>query len=376
MTENIKKLQEYLAELKQEKAVYTKTLKEGNPEFFGIAGNKDRKPEIVEDSSFLYIRSYVGDIGDRPFSGIAAWNSPDINISPVTDIGNFGTTLHAGNSYNINVTLHNRGDITVPFPKVELFLTTPSLGFDTRFADLIGLTQYPGLLLSGGTDSLDYVYNVPVDLSGHRCLFARTYSFSPLDKPFDPYALQPHLDRHIAQKNLNFVAQNSEYQFNLIHLPNTQEQIMFVPLTRQKVLELMHPGVLQFKIADQIPRDALAKLEVMPLNKTPRGFQIKNNGRGVDVMGAGGKGWDVKEQAALMKQLKALSNPKRRADTETRKKVYRAFRAMNEHLTRTELTMKIPDFGLQPGQLAGLNIVNTNQVTGEVKGGITLLITG
>ena len=376
MTENIKKLQEYLAELKQEKAVYTKTLKEGNPEFFGIAGNKDRKPEIVEDSSFLYIRSYVGDIGDRPFSGIAAWNSPDINISPVTDIGNFGTTLHAGNSYNINVTLHNRGDITVPFPKVELFLTTPSLGFDTRFADLIGLTQYPGLLLSGGTDSLDYVYNVPVDLSGHRCLFARTYSFSPLDKPFDPYALQPHLDRHIAQKNLNFVAQNSEYQFNLIHLPNTQEQIMFVPLTRQKVLELMHPGVLQFKIADQIPRDALAKLEVMPLNKTPRGFQIKNNGRGIDVVSEEGKGWNVKEQAALMKQLKAISNPKRRADAETRKKVYRAFRAMNEHLTRTELTMKIPDFGLQPGQLAGLNIVNTNQVTGEVKGGITLLITG
>lgn len=376
MTENIKKLQEYLTELKREKAVYTKMLKEGNQEFFGTTGAKGRKPEIVEDSSFLYIRSYVGDIGERPFSGIPAWNSPDINISPVTDIGNFGTTLHAGNSYNINVALHNRGDITVPFPKVELFLTTPSLGFDTRFADLIGLTQYPGLLLSGGTDSLDYIYNVPVDLSGHRCLFARTYSFSPLDKPFDPYALQPHLDRHIAQKNLNFVAQNSEYQFNLIHLPNTMERIEFVPLSRQRVLELMHPGVLKYRIGDQLSREVLAKLEVKPLGKTGRGFQIKNSGKGVEVLAEGGKGMDVREQAALMKQFAAISNPKRKVDTETRKKIYRAFRAMNEHLTRTELTMNIPDFGLQPGQLAGVNIVNTNQVTGEMKGGITLLITG
>src|SRR5690606_18035557 len=152
MSPNIERIQAYIRELNAQRAAYAKKAPKLTARLYSRQSKDGRKPDTVNDSSFLYIRSYEGDAGIRPFNNILFWNSPDINISPVTDIGNFGTTLHAGHTYTINCRLHNRGDITVPFPKVEAFLTTPTLGLDTRFADLLGLTQLPGLLLPAGND--------------------------------------------------------------------------------------------------------------------------------------------------------------------------------------------------------------------------------
>ncbi|MGV3764391.1 hypothetical protein [Parapedobacter sp.] len=376
MSPNIEKIQAYVRELNAQRAIYTKRA----PKLLARSyrrGKDGRKPDTINDSSFLYIRSYEGDFGVRPFNNIPFWNSPDINISPMTDIGNFGTTLQGGYAYNINCRLHNRGDITVPFPKVEFFLTTPTLGFDTRFADLIGLTQLPGLLLPAGTDTLDFLYNVPANMDGHKCLFARTYSFSPLDKPYDLYALQPTLDRHIGQKNLNFVPQNTAYQFNLIHLPNVHERIEFVPMSRNAVLQLLHPTVLKYRISNRMPSASLHKLQVEPAEKTGRNFRMKAGRQGVEVYANSGKGMGVEEQASFMKSFNAmLRAPRSRVGLDERKKMYRAFAVMNDPMMKTTFNLEIPDFGLKPGQLAGIEMVNTNALTGEKKGGITLLITG
>lgn len=362
MNENIRRIQTFLLELRKQKDLYGTIA----PEAVGRRYRRGKDGvDIVKDSSFLYIRSYEGDVGVRPFSGIPAWMSPDIQISPVTDIGNFGTTLHAGHAYRIQVGLHNRGDITVPYPKVELFLTTPTLGFDTRFADLIGLSQFPGLLLSGQHNALEYTYQVPAGLEGHRCLFARTFSFSPLDKPADPYALEPTLDRHIAQKNLNFVAQNSEYQFNLIHLPNALEQVTFLPLSQQNAAELMLPSLHRFKFSE-VPRGA-ARMEVQAAEGSK--VRIKRGGRGIELFSEG-EGWGTSEQAELMKKLGAPMK------AEERKTLQKAYREMNKYLMCTPLTLKIPDMGLGKGQIAALHLTNSNAVSGQMKGGITLVIMG
>jgi hypothetical protein len=362
MNENIKRIKSFLLELREQKDLY----KSIAPEALGRRYRRGKDgTDIVKDSSFLYIRSYEGDIGVRPFSGISAWLSPDIQISPITNVGDFGTTLHAGHAYDVQVSLHNRGDITVPYPKVELFLTTPTLGFDTRFADLIGLTQFPGLLLSGEHNSLHYTYQVPAGLEGHRCLFARTYSFSPLDKPSDPFALEPTLDRHIAQKNLNFVAQNTEYQFNLIHLPNALERIVFLPLSRENVADLMLPSLLRYKFAD-LPRMG-TRMEVRAGENSK--VRVKNGARGVELYSEG-DGWGIGEQAGLLKMLGGAVNG------EEKRTLQAAYREMNKYLMCTPLAMKIPDLGLGKGQFAALHLSNSNEVQGQMKGGITLIVMG
>src|SRR5215208_663731 len=130
---------------------------------------RDRKPPgEFHDSSFLYMRSYDADVGVRPFSNIVHWHSPDITLSPVTAVGAYTTSLVAGETYLIRCWLRNRGDLAVPSAKVELFLTDPSLGFDTRFATRLTLGNVPSAWVgSGASAAAEFVYTVPPAESGH-----------------------------------------------------------------------------------------------------------------------------------------------------------------------------------------------------------------
>ena len=76
--------------------------------------------------------------------------------------------------------------------------------------------------------SLDYV--VPPALSGHRCLFARVFSFSPLDLPIDDFALDPRIDRHVGQLNLYDRRAGDELHLDWIHLANAAERLEVVPM--------------------------------------------------------------------------------------------------------------------------------------------------
>ena len=128
---------EYLRSLLKQRDLYSQ---EAIAELQRVFKRRDRRPpEEFHDSSFLYMRSYDADLGVRPFSGVVHWHSPDITLSPLTGVGAYTTMLNAGDTYLIRCSLRNRGDIGVPSAKVELFLTDPTLGFDTRFATNLSL---------------------------------------------------------------------------------------------------------------------------------------------------------------------------------------------------------------------------------------------
>ena len=175
MSRHREKATAYVRELQKMRKSYSDKVPAQLRRIYG-KGDHKADPDFFRESSFLYIRSYPGDIGVRPFSGINFWNSPDLNVSPINQLGSFTTELEAGKTYNISCRLNNRGDLMIPYPKVEFFLTNPTLGFNTQVADLIGLTQLPALLLPNSNGVANYQYQVPSSEAGHKCLFARTYS--------------------------------------------------------------------------------------------------------------------------------------------------------------------------------------------------------
>jgi hypothetical protein len=203
---------------------------------------RERKPPgDYGDSSYLMIRSTTQDDGSRPLpDGTVFWLSPDIRIRPLSGPGTYTTTLEAGRAYNVEVLLRNRGDLPVPSAKVELYLTDPALGFDTRFASRLGIgsTWVPGV--SSGVVNIPFI--VPGSEAGHKCMFARVFSFSPLDVPLDDTNLSPPVDRHVAQLNLNIIGGSPmPLIVNFVHQPNFEGTLAFRPALAQQLIATGHP---------------------------------------------------------------------------------------------------------------------------------------
>jgi len=376
MSVNVKKAAGYISGLRKSREEY---LKKVPAQLAKIYSGKDKrpKPDHFKESSFLYIRSYNGDTGIRPFTGINFWNSPDITINPISNSGINTTELYAGNTYNIRCRLNNRGDLMIPYPKVEFFLTDPSLGFNTTVAKLLGLTQLPGLLLPASNDEAIMRYTVPASESGHKCLFARTYSFSPLDKPFDLNALDPRLDRHIGQQNLNIVPQGSTYTFNLVHQPNTLETVEFRPLSVRQVMVLQHPALRELKITQLKDTQTLARIKVEVAAKTSHELGMKND-KGIWQVTTSGKGISLDKQGKIFKTTNAILEAihSGKGSHQHFKRELKPFTDMNRHVAVTAFQMTIPDFGTRKGYAVGFDIVNRNKIDGSIKGGITIIATG
>lgn len=377
MSEHLAKAIAFVNELKDQKSKYTREVPDRLAKIYAINRDKGR-PDTFNDSSFLYIRSYDGDVGIRPFSGITFWLSPDINISPISQLGDFTTELEAGKSYNLSTRLHNRGDVIVPYPKVEFFLTDPTLGFNTTVAKYLGVTQLPAMLLPASNGEANFLYNIPMTESGHKCLFARTYSFSPLDKPFDLHLLDPRLDRHIAQKNLNFVPQNTAYAFNLIHQPNANETIEFVPLAKDQVHAIQHPTLRSLKIGNIRNAELLQKIKIEMTGDSTAKLSRKREGAAWTFKVGGRNGLDLDQQSILLKRTESIIQAvyAGKSNFADHKKELRAFKEMNKAAVKTSMQITIPDLGLSKGAAAAFHIVNTNTLNGEIKGGITVVVMG
>lgn len=378
MTENNRRLKALIGELNKRRDNYQT---EGLPlvqDFYKIRGRKQRKPDVFVDSSFLFIRSYDGDNGNRPLpSGLNFWNSPDISFTPMNGTGPLTSNeLQAGQSYLVRCRLYNRRDVTVPFPKVEFFLTNPTLGFDTRFATYLGVTQMNGLLLANTNGEAQFLFTVPPEESGHKCFFARTYSFSPLDKPNSVHALDPVTDRHIGQKNLNILPQGAAYNFNVIHMPNTEELIQFLPVSINEIIGYGLPilGKFQFKETRSL---ALLYRQEVKVTSPNSHVQIKRGREGYSFISEG-EGPNAREQARLYKAylgaLKRINAGK--AKPSEFKELFAEHRTMEAFIQKTSLYIQFPSLGLSPNEAVALNIVNINKITGEIKGGISLVITG
>lgn len=377
LSKKLKKAGKYVQELNERLAAYRQFTKENIPKLFDKEKRRKRKPpKDFNESSFLYIRSYDGDIGVRPFSNINFWNSPDVTVAPVTDTAAYTQTLDAGKAYQFSCTVRNRGDLIVPSANVEFFLVTPSLGFDTRFAKKLGVTA--GWVNSQGATRVGIQYTIPAAESGHKCLFARTFAFSPLDLPVDDYQLSPPIDRHIGQLNLNIIAQASAYTFNLVHLPNAMERIAFMPMTQVQVMALRHPFLADFKMGKRVSADIIQGMKIEPAEKRNAAIKMKKEGAAFNLTISGKEGMDIGRQTeinrAVTGAIQAINAGK--AKPAQFKELFKAFREMNKPMQNTAFKMRIPDFGLQKGEAIGLHIVNTNMLTNEMKGGITLIVTG
>ena len=344
---------------------------------------RERKPpEEFQDSSFLYIRSYDADLGVRPFSGIVHWRSPDITLSPVTSTGSYTTTLNAGETYLVRCLLRNRGDLAVPSAKVELFLTDPTLGFDTRFATNLTLGKVPTAWVgSGANAATEFAYTVPPTEAGHKCLFARAFSFSPLELPVDDFQLDPRIDRHVAQQNLNIVGQSQAYSFGLVHAPNALMRIELRVLEPEELLGLRHPILADVKPAAEFPRRGWERLTQLALEKPGSDdVTVTEAQEGVAVESRDREGFDLDAQRELNTVVWDVIRAVNEGETRMadHRDLFAQFREMNAQARRSTFTMTMPDVGLQADQAIGLDVtsVDENQQPPEVIGGITLVIVG
>lgn len=369
----------YLRDLQALRRQY---LDEGRGELQALFKRRDRQPpEEFHDSSFLYMRSYDADMGVRPFSNIVHWHSPDITLSPVTAVGAYTTSLVAGETYLIRCWLRNRGDLAVPSAKIELFLTDPTLGFDTRFATNLTLGKVPSAWVgSGASATAEFLYTVPPTESGHKCLFARAFSFSPLELPVDDFALDPRLDRHVAQQNLNIVSQGQSYSFRWVHAPNARQRIELRALEPEALLALRHPVLADVKPAVEFPRRGWGRLAGIELTEGgTRDLAVEQTSEGISVASTDKEGLDLDAQrelnAAVREKLQAITGRIRLSD---QRDLFARLREMNLQARRSTFTIRIPDLGLGAGEAVGVDLrsVDENADPLEATGGITLIIVG
>lgn len=183
--------------------------------------DKGEKPEDYTGVSFLYIRYNDTDNGDRP--AIAPyWRSPDLNVLPNTtnDPSGYVTELFTGTPYTVECTVSNGGDLEVHSAVVEIFLTNATLGRRVGNTIPLGLTNT--FVPANGTSKVNFDWIPTPEQSGHFCLLARAYSFSPtIDVPLDFDYLDTLNDRHVAQQNLTIIQVNRLLMFDVF--PNGKE---------------------------------------------------------------------------------------------------------------------------------------------------------
>lgn len=367
----------YIAELRAKVTDYKRFNKEKIQPYFRKKQKERKPPKEFVDSSFLYIRSYDGDIGVRPFSGITFWLSPDITVAPINDLSAYTRQLDAGKTYQFSCNVRNRGDLIVPSAKVEFFMVTPSLGLDLRFATKMGVAA--GWVNPYATTKVAINYTIPNNVSGHKCLFVRVFSFSPVDLPVEDYHLSPPLDRHVGQLNLNIEEQSTSFVFNLVHLPNALELIELLPMTTEEVFALRHPLLADFKINAR-SAEFVQKAEITI--KRNVGFasltKTLQSGNRIFFYSKNDEGVSLEEQKGIKSNfMKALKMKNKGGfDSLEFKEVLKAFNKMNKHTEQTLLELQIPDMGLAAGEATAVKIVAGDRFSRVAKGGITLIITG
>jgi hypothetical protein len=264
----------------------------------------------------------------------------------------------------------------VPSAKVEFYLVDPSLGFDTRYATKLGVAA--DRVQPYGATEIALDYRVPPSLSGHRCLFARVFSFSPLDLPVDDYALDPRIDRHVAQLNLNIVAQAASFSFDWVHHLNAAERLEIVPMTAATVRMIRHEAVTALELADEgLWKELGGRLEFKVAPGEGADVGIEHVAGGLHLVSTNRDAVPVERQGALVAEVQEALAALEGGSGDARKyrELLREYRAMTAQSTRTRVTAALPDLGLERGQAVALNVVRSRATDGETLGGIGLLVT-
>lgn len=339
--------------------------------------DQGRPPRNFVESSFLYMRSCDADLGSRPLPCSLFWLSPDLRVAPLSRLGTPTRDLIAGAAYRITATVRNRGDLPVPSAKVEFYLADPTLGWDIRYATKLGVAA--ARVQAHGASEVSLDYTVPPALSGHRCLFARVFSFSPLDLPIDDFALNPLVDRHVAQLNLNIVAQASSLTVSWLHLRNAAERLAIEPMSAGVVHALRLETVTGLTLVGaERWKEFAGGLEIdFEPGKGPV-IEASRTEFGLELTSRDEEAIPVERQAELTDRVLATLRAQeagRREDAKARE-LFKEFRAMTVHTVRSEVTLRLPDVGLEPDEAVGLNLVKRDVASGEATGGIGLFVVG
>ena len=371
-------IQDYIAELRaRAEKSQADAHKNLNPLFRGRNDRKDGPGDFI-DSSYLFMRSCDADQGGRPFPCSVFWLSPDLRVAPLSNIGAPTHSLQAGDAYRLTATLRNRGDLMVPSAKVEFWLTNPSLGFDTRFATKIGVAA--GRVQAHGATEITLDCIISPSIAGHRCLFARAFSFAPLDIPVDDFALNPVIDRHVAQLNLTIVGQSSVIKLDWIHHRNAAERLEIVPMALTTIQALRTEAMTPLKLMSGAKLTALiGKIDIRLAEPSDDKTVVtaKRGENGLQLISKNDDALGLGQQAELIQQVQAAiaMTETKRGDPKKFRKLFAAYRAMTAQSHRTVIELSIPDLGLRKTQGAPLQILRRNAATGEVLGGIGFVIT-
>lgn len=348
-------------------------------EIFGrmFAQNDRKPPEDFVESSYLYMRSCDADQGFRPLPCPVFWLSPDLEVAPLTGLGTPTRTLIAGGTYRLTATLRNRGDLPVPAAKVEFWLVNPSLGFDTRFATRLGVAQ--GRVQAHGASRIALDYMVPPGLSGHYCLFARAFSFAPLDIPVSDTALDPRIDRHVAQLNLTFEAPAQVLLIDWVHHRNARETVMLVPMPAEVHRGLRHELLTPLRMLGQGEAAELAqqtRIEAIPAKAEGVEIGIERGREGPTLFSRDDKAVPIEGQQEVTKMVLALSGG--HGDTgmgaAEQRKLMAEYRRMTTQTLRSQLRLTLPEARMKPGEAAAFQLLRRDDASGEIAGGVAIYL--
>lgn len=324
-------------------------------DFKEMRQHEKRPPKPYRDKTFLYIKGYDSDTGNRPMpTGTVFWMSPDIEIfDGTTPIAN--NQLVAGKNYQIAVTVRNGGDLPCYSCHVELFICNPSLGFDPIHGTLLGV-QTTQVQAQGDT-TLSFPIVATSAMIGHRCLFARVFSFVNNDLPSSATTFPVVADRHIGQQNLNIIQQN-----NFVKVLMTNEfaghknfQVKVVPRKMDVIKGTRIPQLR--RLISPLQAVVLPEFSIKPL-KVNAGIEINRMrvttpNRALLVRNAA---LEVSNLAVLPPVRKNLWDFK--LDKGTR-----------------ELEVAIPDFKLKNNEAVVVDIELTDADQNKVVGGIRFVVT-
>ncbi|MCC6511825.1 MAG: hypothetical protein IT423_22180, partial [Pirellulaceae bacterium] len=229
-----------------------------------------------------------------------------------------------------------------------------------------------------GASAVEFPWTVPPSESGHKCLFARVFSLSPLDVPVDTFALDPRLDRHVAQQNLSIVSQGQAFGFNLVHRINANVRITLTPVTADALARTQHPALAKLTPAREFPQRGWARRTQLHLESTESDVKIESDSEGLSIL-THGDGIRLEEQLAIAKEVRAVLQSISAGQTRwsAHSKLVSRYRELNaEPIRLSRFVLKTPRLNLKSNEAVALNITGTGMAAADEGpvGGVTLVI--
>lgn len=298
-------------------------------------GEKGGIRDPYKNMTFLYIRANEEDNGMRPISG-TVWMSPDLNVYPNTGGEEICWGIEAGQQYTIECIVHNDGDVNVPSATVDIHLANPSVGWTVSSSKLIAITNVE--IPAFSSKVVTFEWTADFEDVGHRCIFARVYSMSPMDAPEDWEAFDVRNDRHIGQQNISIVKQEEE--INVDVAPDKWAK----GANKGKFVIIIRP-------AKHIPDKMriISKLKKVNIKSGPAAAKFKMTARKKEIK---------KPLKMSLKQSRAVNS---------------WFGKITDQ-AGMPLLLKVPNLNLRKNEGAVYEVVNLDLKTNEEIGGFTLVV--